>query len=89
MATKFYKSQLAGLSVVVGDPDTSKGEVAPQTVRFEPYREYFRGDPVKVGYLQTDSDLVQKKLKEDANVQEITQKEYDEATGENADPVGY
>jgi hypothetical protein len=89
MATKFYKSNISGLSVEVGEPDFDKGEVAPQLVRFEPYREKVFGDPVKVGYLATDNAVAQKKLANDPNVVEIKQEEYDKATGDGSDPVGY
>src|SRR5687767_5820470 len=57
---KFYRSHLAGLSLVleVGDPlhaDSIK------RVRFTPYLEKHQGDDVKVGYLTTDDPKAQKR----------------------------
>jgi hypothetical protein len=89
MAVKYYKSNIAGLSVEIGAPDYDKGEVAPKQVRFQPYREKVFGDSVKVGYLSTDNVAAQKKLENDPNVAEIQQAEYDKATGEGSTPVGY
>ena len=62
MASKYYKSKIAGLSVVVGEP--LPDEVAPQLVQFQQYRERFQGDEVKVGYLETDNEVAQKALSE-------------------------
>lgn len=86
---KYYRSGVAGLEVVVAPPDESKGEVAPQTVRFAPYREKEFGDVTKVGYLATDNAVAISKLEGDPNVTEIDQDEYDKATGEGSAPVGY
>lgn len=88
-ATKYYRSSISGLEVVVGQADASKGEVAPQTVRFAPYREKEFGDVTKVGYLATDNAKAIKALKDDPNVTEIDQDEFDKATGEGSAPVGY
>jgi hypothetical protein len=62
---------------------------APQTVRFAPYREKEFGDVTKVGYLATDNAVAIKALKNDPNVSEISQEEFDKATGEGSAPVGY
>lgn len=75
---KYFRSTISGLSVVVGKP--KGGEVAPETVRFSPFEERIRGDKVLVGYLETDNPVAHKKLATDANVQEIKEKEYHEAT---------
>lgn len=88
-AVKYYRSSISGLSVEVAPPDESKGEVAPQTVRFAPYREKEFGDVTKVGYLATDNKVAQKKLANDPNVTEIDEDEYNKATGEGSSPVGY
>lgn len=88
-SVKYYRSSISGLSVEIAPPDTSKGEVAPQTVRFAPYREKEFGDVTKVGYLATDNPVAQGKLENDPNVTEIEQEEYDKATGEGSAPVGY
>jgi hypothetical protein len=88
MATKYYKSKLSALEVVIGDPDREKGEVAPKTVRFTPYLEKENGDNVNVGYLETDNSVAQQKLKNDFNVEEIEKDEFDKATGDKAIELG-
>jgi hypothetical protein len=85
----YYRSGIAGLEVVVGPPDEDKGEVAPQTVRFAPYREKEFGDVTKVGYLATDNAKAVKALESDPDVTEIDQDEFDKATGEGSAPIGY
>lgn len=86
---KYYRSNVHALSVIVGDPDPTKGEVAHPTVDFVPYWVLQRGvegpgphKEVKVGFLKTDSGSAIKKLENDANVTEITKEEYEEATTE-------
>lgn len=88
MATKYCKSRLAALEVVIGDPDRAKGEVAPKTVRFTPYLEKFQGDNIRVGYLETDNAAAQTALKDDFNVEVIEKDEYDKATGKDAIELG-
>lgn len=88
-STHYYRSGISGLEVVVAPADESKGEVAPQTVRFAPYREKEFGDVTRVGYLATDNAKAVKALKDDPNVTEISQDEFDKATGEGSAPVGY
>lgn len=78
MATKYYKSRIAGLSVVVGDP--LPDEVAPQLVQFQQYRERYQGDEIKVGYLETDNEVAQKALSKDFNVEEIKKEDFEKAT---------
>jgi ethanolamine utilization protein EutQ (cupin superfamily) len=89
MSVKYYKSAISGLSVVIGQPDREKGEVAPKTVRFTPYLEKENGDSVKVGYLQTEDTTVQGILKHDSNVVAIEKDEFDKATGDKAIELGY
>lgn len=67
---KHYRSSIAGLSVVVGDP--LEGQAAPQTVRFTPY--YYKtemGEELLHGYLETDNKVAIDKLSNDSNVTEI------------------
>jgi hypothetical protein len=81
---KYYRTPIAGLSVQVGaapsDEDKEKGIVAPPVVRFEAFEEKRQGDKVVVGYLATDNLVAIKKLAKDGNVEEISAKEYQEAT---------
>lgn len=86
----YYRSSIAALSVVVGDPDPTKGEVAHPTVDFVPYWEEKRGveGKFKVGYLKTHEGSAIKKLNADPNVQKITKQEYEDATTEVFDEAG-
>lgn len=92
---KFFKSpKIHSLSIVVGNPDPTKGEVAPRTVDFVPYWERQMGvegpgpaGAVKVGYLQTDEGSALKKLANDPNVIEVSEQDFNEgAAKENRAP---
>lgn len=86
----YFKSKVASLSVVVGDPDPTKGEVAPKTVDFVPYWEQARGveGQFKVGYLKTDEGSAIKKLSSDPNATRIDKQQYEDATTEVFDDAG-
>lgn len=88
--TKYYRSDLYALSVVVGDPDPTKGEVAPKTVDFVPYYVYERGKEGKqrVGFLKTSNGSAIRKLENDEHVQEITKQEYEDAITPVKDEAG-
>lgn len=75
---KYYRSRVHGMSVIVGDPDESKGEVAPKSLRFVPYWEQEKGRAgrFKMGYLKTKMKVAQKKLDSDPNVENIGKEEY-------------
>jgi hypothetical protein len=87
---KYYRSPIHALSVVVGNPDPTKGDVAHPTVDFVPYWEERKGveGKLKVGYLETDNGSAIKKLDGDHNVTEISKKEFEEATVESFDDNG-
>lgn len=87
---KYFKTPIHGLKVMVGDPDTKNGEIAPQYVRFNPFWVEMKGvqGRVKVGYLATKNGSALKKLEADANVTEIKKAEYDEATEYHEDESG-
>lgn len=76
---KYYFTSIAGLRVQLTSKP-AKDQIAPQFVNFVSYRERYQGDQRTVGYLKTDNSDVIERLKDDPNVIEITQKEYDEAT---------
>ena len=81
---KYYRTRIAGLSVQVGDApsdeDKEKGTVAPPVVRFEAFEERHQGDKVVFGYLATDNLVAIKKLAKDGNVEQISEKDYNDAT---------
>lgn len=76
---KYYRSPIAGLSVQVGEP--LDGQVAPQTVRFQPY-EYTSevGEKLLFGYLETDNKRAIEVLDDDFNATEIDADEYKKYT---------
>lgn len=84
MAMKYYRSAIAGLKIEVGPPVS--GDVAPQTVSFDVYQEKYQGDNIKVGYLATDNSVAQKVLKNDINVEEIDEDEFNQNTDSDANP---
>lgn len=79
---RYFKSKVANLKVIVGEPDYTKGEVAPQYERFVPYwaQELGVEGSFKQGYLSTSSGSALKKLVADPSVVEIDQDEFEEAT---------
>lgn len=85
---KYFKSNISGLAFQVADSDP-ENPVAPEVVRFVPYYERYQGDRVKVGYLATDDKRVLDRLAADPNVEEISAKDYKEATGDKSEPAGY
>lgn len=82
---KYYRTELTGLSVVVGDPE--EGQVAPQTVRFVPYNYQTDFEVVTRGYLATDNEVAIKKLDNDPNVTSITKEDFDKYTNEENDKI--
>jgi hypothetical protein len=87
--TKYYRSLLSGLEVVVGDPPKDGSSLDHEKVRFVPYREKWQGDTRKVGYLATDNPVAIEKLQDVSEAEEITKKEFDASTGEDATELGY
>jgi len=84
--THFYKSRLAGLSVVVdNDRDNQDPTTALEQVRFVPYEEKFQGDIVRTGYLKTSDPRAVKILATDSNVEEISEDEFKQATDTERD----
>lgn len=81
MAKKFFRSVVAGLKVVVGEPD--EGSPVPKTVGFTAYEERDHGEKVTVGYLATSNDRAIEVLATDPNVEEIDEKEFKKATDES------
>lgn len=77
---KYFRTNIAGLSVEIDSPDRQKGEVAPKVIRFKQYVERVNGDQCRVGYLATDNDVAIKKLSSDYNVSEISKDEFEKAT---------
>jgi hypothetical protein len=77
---KYYKSFLAGLKVMVSvDPYDATMNIYE---RFVPYKDVFKGEAVKIGYLKTDNKVVIEKLVGDHNVEVISKDEFEKATKE-------
>lgn len=85
---RYFKTRIAGLEVVIGDPDTAAGHVAPRTVRFVPYMfKLENGEDMKMGYLATNHPVALQKLEADGNVEEISKSEFKQRTDINAKGV--
>jgi len=94
-AKKYFSTRLTGLEVVIGQPDPTKGEVAPKTQGFVPYWVEMKGEEgpgprkaVKIGFLETSEKSVIDKLEKDFNVQTITQDDFEAATVVLEDEAG-
>ena len=82
VGVKYYKTTKYGLTVFKdGDENSS--------IRFQPFFEKLQGDDVRVGYLSVTDKAYIKVLDADLSVEEITKKEFDEATGDKARPASY
>lgn len=86
--SRYFKSLIAGLSFQVSESDPAN-PVAPENVRFVPYREKYQGDPRNVGYLECSDPALLERLDADHNVEEISAKEFKEATGKDAVRASY
>jgi len=86
----YFRTPVFGMQVVVGDPDPTKGEVAPKVLRFQPFWHQERGVEgwQKVGVLKTNVGSALKKLRSDINVKEIDEKEYELLTTPARDVSG-
>lgn len=87
-ASRYFKSLIAGLSFQISESDPAN-PVAPENVRFVPYREKYQGDPRNVGYLECSDPALLERLEADGNVEEISAKEFKEATGKDAVRASY
>ena len=83
--TEFFISDKPSLSIVIGEPDPTKGELAPRTVDFVPFWQLKPGvqgegpnGAIKVGLLATDEGSALKKLSTDPNVQKLDEQDYRE-----------
>lgn len=74
-ALKYYRTNIAGLSVVVGQAEDQYA--SPETVRFIPILQRWDGDMQKFGYLATDNAEAIKKLNADHRVVSIDKSEFD------------
>jgi poly(A) polymerase Pap1 len=89
----FFKSPVyAGLTVqvqkMVKQPDNSlKQEVAEQA-SFVQYYDMWKGDVIRVGYLEVKSQAIADLCDKDVNVERITEKEYRQAVeGDEKNPA--
>ena len=73
----FKNVKHAGLTVNVQNvPQTDQ---PAETAQFIQYRDLYKGDPIRVGFLATESEKVAEICRADLTCEEIEKKEYDEA----------
>lgn len=83
--TFYFKSPVhAGLTVqvqkLVKNPQTGKDEQeVDEQASFTQYYDTWKGDVIRVGYLETTSEKIAKVCESDDNVITIDEKEYNEA----------
>ena len=75
----FKNPYYSGLKILIrgGAKDVLGGEGVKEEARFKPYYDVFKGDIVKVGYLETTSEEVAERCRADNWCEELTKKEYD------------
>jgi hypothetical protein len=78
---QYFRTPLLGLEVVIGDPEPTKGIIAPKVLKFQPFViEQALGEPIKVAYLATDNGTAISKLANDPNVTVVKREEYEKYT---------
>jgi hypothetical protein len=83
---QYFRTPVLGLSVVIGDPDPTKGIIAPKTLRFEAFEiQQSLGEPLRVAYLATDNGRAIAKLANDPNVVTVKREEYEKYTNLESD----
>ena len=79
----FKSTRHAGLTLqvqkMVKQPDNSEKQEVAEEESFTQYYDTFKGDVVRVGYLRTESPAIAKLARSDENVEEIDEKEYNQA----------
>ena len=82
-ATYWRNKNYSACTILVrGGKDELGGEGVEERARFTPYYDTFKGDVIRVGYLETDSAKVAKRCEEDLYCEELSEKEYNEAVKE-------
>jgi len=76
---RFYRSRLSGLSISLRDDVTLADPSKVEEIRFVAKTEKFQGDTIQVGYLATDDVRAFPILENDFNVEEISEKEYNDS----------
>lgn len=76
---KHFRCEVSSALSVLKDGET--------VARFTPYFEKFRGETVKVGYLETDDPFVIERCEADGTVESVSEKEFKDATGDKASPA--
>lgn len=87
---KYFRSDIAGLTVHVGAPTGLAG--APENERFVPYYERVNGDDTKVGYLATSDARTIAACEADFHCTLLTKREFTDSTtekyGDNGETLG-
>lgn len=82
--THYFKSPVhAGLTIqvqkMVKQPDNTEKQEVDHQETFTQYYDTWKGDVIRVGYLETTSDQIAKICEADGNVVTIDEKEYKDA----------
>ena len=84
--TRFFRSLIPGLSVQLAP--VKEGDVAPETVRFVPYRYISdMGEDLYFGYLKTNDERAIAILEKDNNVTEIEQDDFKKYTDVKSEKI--
>lgn len=81
-ATKFYfrNKHYSALTVLIRGGKDDLGHLGVEhKARFVPFYDTWKGDVVRVGYLETDRKDVADRCREDVTCEEIDEKEYNQA----------
>lgn len=83
---KFFRSLIPGLSIQLAP--VKEGQVAPETLRFVPYRYISdMGEDLYFGYLETDDERALKILAADVNVTEISEEDFTKYTDVESEKI--
>lgn len=84
--TRFFRSLVPGLSIQLAA--AQEGEVAPETVRFVPYRYISdMGEDLYFGYLKSNDPRALAILEKDSNVTEIEEDDFKKYTDVKSEKI--
>ena len=82
---KYFVNRLHSGGGFIVDPGDGQDPATQVKVRFTPFFDMWKGDTIKVGYLESDDPRVHKALENAQGVEEIKQSEYEKAVGKDGE----
>ena len=80
----YFKSKISALTIVVKRPKDKLDPVGAgrKVVRFKPFYDTWKGDTIRVGFLEVEGKDAIKAVEADPNTEKIDKKDYEKAMEE-------